>query len=341
MSARRPSNEVAFYYPGHLWARPDWIKTLLLFFDGVGLLVPEYKTHEPEIFDPALAGPLRDKGLLHYLVADKVVDKNVAKELAKTVGDLIDDGAFDSLASAREDTAFHAISRSRLGYGGDEEIADDLFRRLKARGLAKDSEDGLSIPLHPLVRYLVLTLLAQLLRPQGSRVGLNLYPATDQFKVVRALTEILSLPAMPSIGRIVEFDLNTVSIDLAAVPLDEVLGFRAEHGAEYKAYARAIRQFAREISLLLPDEQASAFLDRQAEIDDLSSDLKRRSRSAWRMPASFALGLAGAYWIYRTGDPVGALLAGGAVAAAGMGERSGEAGAFSYLFSARDEYNHW
>lgn len=31
--------EVAFYYPGHLWHSGEWIKNLLLFFDGVGLLV--------------------------------------------------------------------------------------------------------------------------------------------------------------------------------------------------------------------------------------------------------------------------------------------------------------
>jgi len=56
------TREIAFYYPGHLWGNPEWIKSLLLFFDGIGLLVPEYKLHEPEIIDPVLAGPLRDKG---------------------------------------------------------------------------------------------------------------------------------------------------------------------------------------------------------------------------------------------------------------------------------------
>lgn len=81
--------EVAFYYPGHLWQRPDWMKTLLLFFDGIGLLVPEYKQDEPELADPILAGPLREKGLLHYLVADRVVDKAATKRLYETVSALI------------------------------------------------------------------------------------------------------------------------------------------------------------------------------------------------------------------------------------------------------------
>jgi hypothetical protein len=73
--------EVAFYYPGHLWRNSEWIKTLLLFFDGVSLLIPEYKQGEPEIADPVLAAPLREQGLLHYLIADRIVDKQATEKL--------------------------------------------------------------------------------------------------------------------------------------------------------------------------------------------------------------------------------------------------------------------
>lgn len=45
-------NEIAFYYPGHLWRDPDLIKTMLLFFDGIGLLVPEYKKHDLSLSIP-------------------------------------------------------------------------------------------------------------------------------------------------------------------------------------------------------------------------------------------------------------------------------------------------
>ena len=90
--------EVAFYYPGHLWHSPDWMKTLLLFFEGVGLLIPEYKQGEPEIADPVLAGALRDQGLLHYLVADDVVDQGATEQLATALTEFISSGAFDSLA---------------------------------------------------------------------------------------------------------------------------------------------------------------------------------------------------------------------------------------------------
>ena len=33
--------EIAFYYPNPMWHYGDWIKNLVLFFDGVALLVPE------------------------------------------------------------------------------------------------------------------------------------------------------------------------------------------------------------------------------------------------------------------------------------------------------------
>ena len=328
--------DVAFYYPGHLWHHTDWIKTLLLFFDGIGLLVPEYKLGEPESRDPILAGPLRDRGLLHYLVADQVVDKQATEQLATALTDVIVSGALDSLS--KDGTAFHEISMSRMGYYGDRGLAEMLFEELESRGLARKSKDGVSIPLHPQVRYLILVLLAQILRPRGSSMGLDLSPATDQFRIVRALTEFLDLPEAPSAGRVVAFDLQTVSVNLSAVPLDEVLGFRSEHRVAHQHYARSVREFARQLSVMAEAERQAAFTDRQAEIEDLASDLRRRARSAWRQPASFALGFAGAAWTYSTGNPIGALLAAGALAARGVSRTNKESGAFSYIFAAHEQY---
>jgi hypothetical protein len=34
------SKGIAFYYPGHVWHYDDWIKTVILFFDGIGILLP-------------------------------------------------------------------------------------------------------------------------------------------------------------------------------------------------------------------------------------------------------------------------------------------------------------
>lgn len=56
-----------------------------------------YKQGEPEIADPVLAGSLREKGLLHYLLADSVVDKVVTTRLYDAVTELAAAGAFDAL----------------------------------------------------------------------------------------------------------------------------------------------------------------------------------------------------------------------------------------------------
>ena len=217
-------------------------------------------------------------------------------------------------------------------------LAEMLFEELQSRGLAHKSKDGVSIPLHPTVRYLILVLLAQILRPKGPSMGLDLSPATDHFKVVRALTEFLNMPEAPSAGHVVAFDLQTVAVDLSAVPLNEVLGFRAEHRAAHQKYARSVREFTRQLSMLPESERQSAFGDRQAEVEELASDLRRKARSAWRQPASFALGLAGAAWTYSTGNTIGALLAVGALASRGLPGQPTEAGAFSYIFAAHEQY---
>src|SRR5690606_38218333 len=122
--------------------------------------------------------PLREQGLLHYLVADEVVDSSTTDQLAAAMEKVITSGALEPLTS--EQTAFHELSMSRLGYAGNREVAERLFQQLKARGLARDSEDGASIPLHPMVRYLVLILLAQILRPAGPKLGFDLSPITDR-----------------------------------------------------------------------------------------------------------------------------------------------------------------
>lgn len=328
------SNEIGFYYPGHLWYDIDQIKNMLLFFDGFGLLMPEYKKDEPEYYDPIIAAPLKDRGLLHYLVADEVVDATATEELVGAMLNVLKSGVLDPLN--QDDTAFHTLSRSRMGFAGNWELASRLFEELREKGLARVSEDGVSIPMHPLVRILILIMLAQILRPSGRELGLELSPVTDRLAIVNALSEVLDLPGSSSAGRVVQFDLQTVGVDLSAVPLDEVLDFRNQHCEKFKAYARNLRSFARQVSLLPKEDQDAAFMDRQAELDDYASDLKRRSRLAWKKPATIAVGLAGAAWA-ATGDPIAGLFAAAGAIVPGIGGAA-EHGAYSYLFAPRNRY---
>ena len=142
--------EVAFYYPGPVWRSSEVIKNLLLFFDGIALLVPEYIRDKPEQVHPELAGPLLDEGLLHILEPEEHVDAEATERLAEAMVDLLASGALDTLVT--KDGDFHELSMSRLGFYGDASLANMLFEELQKKGLARQTEDGRSIPMHHEVR---------------------------------------------------------------------------------------------------------------------------------------------------------------------------------------------
>lgn len=56
--------ETAFYYPGVIWRRGEWVKSLALFFDKVALLVPDYMKDRPMLLDPPIVAGLEEAGLL-------------------------------------------------------------------------------------------------------------------------------------------------------------------------------------------------------------------------------------------------------------------------------------
>jgi hypothetical protein len=154
--------------------------------------------------------------LLQIIEPEKAVDARATQQLASAMTDIITSGVLDGLGS--EKTAFHELSMSRLGYYGDRGLFRMILEELKAQGLAKDSEDEVSIPLHPKVRSLVLVLLAQILRPYGTAINANLSLATDMGALVKALSELLGANSDPAEGSVIEFDLNTVTLDLGSVP---------------------------------------------------------------------------------------------------------------------------
>lgn len=325
--------EIAFYYPNPTWYSGDWVKSLILFFDGVGLLVPTYMKDRPEMADPSIVAGLREHGLLHILEPEAVVDAAATAQLATTMTDIITSGALDRLAT--EGSEFAELSYSRLGGYGDRGLADMIHEELKSRGLARDTQDGVSIPMHPMVRSLVLVLLAQILRPHGEQLGIELSPATDRPEILDALKELLSLPVTPAAGHVVAADLKVVGVDLGPVPIDEVLSFRREHLDHHKAYARSVRRFVRELGLLGEKDRVAAQAEREHELTEMANTLAETASKAWKQPASFALSVAGAAWTLTTGDPLGAILAAGSAFAGYSSGSPDEVGAYSYLFQAR------
>src|SRR5205823_612752 len=100
------------------------------------------------------------------------------------------------------------------------------------------------------------------------------------------------------------------------------------------AYARSIRRFMRELSRLDETERAEAFEDRQGEIQEMASRLKKVSRSNWKRASSFGFSILGAFWSVKTGNPIGALLSGSGAIAGRQFSSEVEAGAYTYIFRA-------
>ena len=328
--------EVAFYYPNQYLFDPDWVKNLILFFDGIGMLIPNYMEEHSWLDDLAIITGLREYGLFHVIKPETAVDKDATCELVSKLTDIITSGALDEL---NKTTAFGSISKSRLGFDGDPELAQMIFEELKSRGLAKDTKDGgHSIPINTTVRSLILVLLAHILRPQGQKQGLDLSPATDRPELVKALGELVSISSTPTVNDIIAFDMNTVGVDLGSVPIEEVLAFRGEHYSEHRNYTLCVRKFVRELSLMESRERDQAFEARQEELESMASDLCKLTRKTWKKPASFCLGLAGAVWNLSKGDPVGAAIAAtGALVGLGGSDKV-ETDVYSYLFTARSRY---
>ncbi|SDY63545.1 hypothetical protein SAMN05661080_04112 [Modestobacter sp. DSM 44400] len=138
--------DVAYHHEPY-WrpGQSDWIKSLLLFFDGVAVLVPDYMRDRPLFTDPTLAQPLADQGLLHRLSPETLVDQQTAEALTELLDDLLRADAFDGL---NRDTAFAEISHSRLGGTADAGLTEVVLEQLRERGLARPTVDGVSAAAH-------------------------------------------------------------------------------------------------------------------------------------------------------------------------------------------------
>lgn len=328
--------ELAYLYPEPLWRSGEWVKNVLLLFDGVTLLVPDYMRDAPARVDVEIGQPLQEMGLLRVLSPEQLVDADLTNRLVTVLVDLIAGGAFDELPPT---AAFHNLSLSRIGTVGDPSLSRMISEELEERGLARRSVDGLSFPVHPLVRWSVLILLSQLMTSRPLEDGSRLEPVTDRPLVHRVLEEVLSLPKMPTAGTVYASDLSTLGLDLTGVPLDEVLMFREQHGHAYRAYARNVRDFSRTLGAYPEQDQTSALADRQEALSDELAGLRGLSDKAWRSTGGMVLGVVGATYKALKGDFIDAVhdFSSGAL---GIESSGNSKTAFGYLLTARNRLPH-
>lgn len=95
--------EMAYYYPEPYWLADEggWVKSLLLFFDEIAILLPEYMRGRNVIADPTLAGPIEDLGLLRVIEPETFVDDATAAQLAEVIDALVESALSDARPIAR------------------------------------------------------------------------------------------------------------------------------------------------------------------------------------------------------------------------------------------------
>ena len=261
------------------------------------------------------------------------MDVETANELSNIVLGLLTNGIFDNLPETKN---FAELSQSRIGYGADVNLASSLVEELRRKGVARPSEDGVSIPLHPTVRTTILVILAQLSRASGDKRGMAVHPTTSSPLAISDLVETLSRETMPSRDNIIKLDIEPVSFDLDSVPLDDILQFRAEHQDAHRAYMRDLLGFMYELSGIdNPEEREAKLLERRQEIADAAHDIQRFTRRALgKNLASWSLGIMGSAWAVATGDPISLILAAAGLINESIPNSHKMVSAYSYLFQA-------
>ena len=326
--------DTAYYNPAPYWALKEsgWIKSLLLFFDDVAILLPRYMYGRHTDADPYVAGPLEERGLLRVLEPNDWVDQELANQLAEVIVELLTNGTFNDLPKAGY---FPELSQSRIGYGADIDLAGFLVDELEARGLARPSQDGVSIPLHPHVRTTILVILAQLSRVAGKKRGMTIHPVTNNAQAVQDLISTLSQKSMPSRHQVIELDLEPVSFDLSAIPLDDVLQFRVEHQDAHRAYMRDLRSFLEELAVVDDSrDREQVLLQRRQELADAAHDIQRSSRRALgKNLSAWSLGIAGGAMAIASGNPVGLALSAAGLIIGMVPSEPRQVSAYSYLFA--------
>jgi AcrR family transcriptional regulator len=331
----RVQPELAHYYGDFIWdvEQTNWVKSLLLFFDGIALALPAANAAQLIDADPVLAQPLAELNLLRnyepssWLKTEVLTCQESKSSLERiaSIFESIPEGRSPSSAEALEiDAAFEAM------YG--KEVMESFSRRLRR---AQDTFGAMRSNNRSVAVGMTSLLLQE-----------NIKDATIQpvIESQNAAGYVAALIGGHDSGRarIMAGDLIHVGVDLDTVPLDEVLAFRREHGAEYRAYSQNVRRFTLDLSLMSDSERTSTLIERRAALDDQAAELTRVGRSAFiRQSVGLGFSVAGAAWTLVHGDPWGAVFAAGAAAAGLSAAPSGDFGAaYTYVLRARTELSH-
>lgn len=337
-SPLRELQEFAYYYPEPYWhggRASEWVKSILLFFDGVATLTPGGSAYRAIQADESLAVPLLESGLLRQIEPRELIDHQAIVTLADIVIKYVED---NNVRNDDGPESFIPISTTRMGFHASTEVSHRLYLNLQDRGLVGPVV-GSGLFLNREIRELVLCLWSQILRRPGRDLGLDLMPISDNGAYLQSLARTLGAARPDSPSMVVELDLEEVSIDLTNVPLDEILDFRRQHGSKYRAYRRDLNKQVAILSTLDEEQRTIQLRDRREELRDKANDLNRGLRIAFtpKSLGAFAMGMIGTALGIVSHNFAAAGVA--AVSATwGLTKEADTAGSFSYLFEAERKW---
>ncbi|WP_406440596.1 hypothetical protein OHB00_34320 [Streptomyces sp. NBC_00631] len=340
---RDGTRDFAYYADDWIWprSRAALMKSTLLFFDGLALSLPQHLADRLIEGSPELAQPLAERGLLVNLEPDRHLQADTAARLATDLYEVMDRFHFalrSSSGSPRAIGNFHwGGARARLQ-------ANTLSQLMLARGIAEHYPSRLGneerlLLISPAARLLILNAYCQALRDElAKQSDITLMPVADSVGTMgfyspgqwdprgrwrsslhelRRAAEALTPGVGFAAAEIMTSDLHTLGVDVSAVPLEDIIAFRAEHREELRAYTAGVRTLL-EITTDLSHQQYQAEMSARRErlLDEAAALQSSTRRDFGRMGVVTTLSVAAATWTGTQGDLVGALLAGLSAAAA-------------------------
>jgi hypothetical protein len=334
--------QVALYHPWpHLSRRrvSGWLKTMLLFFDGVALLAPPeaIDTLEPE--DRTTARSLLEAGLFFPVDPCKLMDRDAADRimtfLLQASSSLQGRIQYGFTGPLRSRVKLRLLDAFEINETREEvlEYSKAIWHELFVRGLALDAKASYPSLLDPSIWNTVEGLLAYTLQPVGIDLGLDFHLTTNDPRFLNSAMRILGGTLNTSSAHMIESNLEGVAPDLSAAPLDEVLEFREYHGERYRRYMEHLRLSAIDFPSENKLEQKAGIADRNAELIEEAADLRRIIRQRWRYPVpTIGVGIVGAEWTsdINHDEPTSLPLFSGSMSAEGSGRDT--LYVYSYLF---------
>jgi len=232
--------EFAYYYGDFFWNEEltGWVKSLLLFFDGIALALPPLWANELMERDPVLAQPLADLGLLRFYGPDQWYrpwERSSYSFNVLAAGGLTD--VYEAFLAQRKLTLKDVLLFQKQRRTLSKELDFDLlhaalsmvFGEKESFGYGKEDFARLDRR-SPHGRAVLMSIISMFLRRYVTDIAIE--PVINDENAAYFAASMIG-PRDRGRADIVRGDLAHIGIDLSAVPLDEVLDYRSKYGSEY------------------------------------------------------------------------------------------------------------